>query len=197
MEFSHLFELLAFSLFIVSVWHFKKSFGKENIFLFFIPAIIWGFIVELTTIKFYNIYVYPETFYLALFGVPLSIAFGWATAIYIGYFITTRKFHIKDLFGISTETAAVSMFLDFLILEPIAYFYKLWVWQHNDFWFGAPLFNFVGWFLVISIFMFSYNYVKKLKSENKQLGYFTLLLLVGLIILQVITLIYRSIFGWF
>jgi len=197
MEFIHLFEIASVLLLGLSVWHFKKTRSEENPFLFFIPAVLWGFIVELTAMYLYDLYYYPSAYFLTLFDVPLSIAFGWATAAYIGYYIISKKFHVRKVIDLDVDTAVVSTAFDFIIVEPIAFFYKFWVWKQNDFWFNAPFFNFVGWFLVITIFMLSYNYIKDIKERKKQLLLFFGLLSFGLIILQIITFIYRDMFGWF
>jgi len=197
-EYTYLFELSSIILFCLAIWHFKKTFPKEKLLLFFIPAVIWGYIVELTAIYLYHIYYYPQTYFLSLFGVPIAISLGWATATYIGLYITTKKFHIKKVINVDIDTAIASTILDFIIIEPIAFFYKFWVWQENDFWFQAPLFNFVGWFLVITIFMLSYNYTRKnYKDTTQQIAALSALLLVGLIILELITILYKILFGWF
>jgi hypothetical protein len=91
MEFIHLFEIVLVLLLGLPIWHFKKTRPQENPLLFFIPAVLWGFIVELTAMYLYDLYYYPSKYFLTLFDVPLSMAFGWATAAYIAIISSAKK----------------------------------------------------------------------------------------------------------
>ena len=194
------FELFWVMAFLFAFWHLSKQQSARDALVFFIPALLWGFIVESTSVKLYNLYYYPvETYLFSLFNTPIAVAFGWATIIYFGFFITTKKLFVKKALNIDIETAVISTGIDFIILEPLAFFYKFWIWKQNDFWFGAPLFNFIGWFMVISVFVASYNFVKKKFRQDriKQVSLLLVLLSVGLIVLRIITELYLTLFGWF
>ena len=198
MEFSYLFELSWYLFFVITLIHSLKTSSVKKTVVFFVPALLWGFFVELAGVLFYDLYSYSQHYLAGLFGVPFSVAFGWASIIYLGYYLTTKKLHVSNLLNIDLDIAFFGVFVDFLILEPIALIYKLWIWRQNDFWFEAPFFNFLGWFLVISIFVTSYVFVtKKYEDEKKQLPTLLLLLFFGLIFLQIVSIVYRLLFGWF
>lgn len=133
-----------------------------------------------------------------IFNVPLAVSAGWATIIYLGYNISVAKLKANKILSIDLETSFIGLVVDFLLLEPLAYIFKLWVWTENDFWFGAPLFNFIGWFLVITTFVVSYNLALR-KSENyiTKIKFLLFYLILGLIITQIFTNLYRYFFGWF
>lgn len=162
------------------------------------PAFIWGFFVEFTGTNFYNLYYYPKDYALGIGDVPLAIAFGWAGIIYLGYYISTKKFHLKKLIAVDLNSALIATGIDFIILEPLAFIFKFWAWKQNNFWFGAPFFNFVGWFLIISIYVASYNYaINKFTDKKKQVLFLLGLLVIGLLFVNAVGVVYSKLFGWY
>ena len=198
MNFYILFEFFWLFAFILAFWHCSKKKSIANALIFLVPAFVWGYLAEFTGVYLWKIYEYPVNYIMILFGIPLGIAFGWATIIYFGYYITTKYLRVKQRLALDIDSALISTLFDFIILEPLALVYQFWIWKQNDFWFGAPLFNFIGWFLVITIYLLTYQYIsKKYVNKKQQAIYFILALIPAFIILQLATCIYLSLFGWF
>ncbi len=195
---SLIFELFWFIVFLAVFIHSIKSFkSTRNTLLFFIPAIIWSFGVELAGVHIWFMYEYSSTFYYLLWGVPISIAFGWATLQYIGYQISVH-FSKRLSMRIDLESAILPTVIDIIILEPIAYLFKFWIWKYNNFWFGAPLFNFIGWFLIISLYLICYQWVTlKFPDYKKRVAYFLVVLLCAFVVLLTIAFVYLTVFGGF
>lgn len=192
-----LFELFWIITFIIVFYKFTKKSGVKDAIIFFFPAFLWGYFIEFFGVNFYHIYIYPD-YALKLFGVPLTIAIGWATIIYVGYYITTKKLHITNALNVDIDSAFIATIIDLILLEPLAFIYRFWTWTGNNFWFGAPLLNFVGWLFAVSIFVTSYNLIiTKTQNKNKQFILMLVTLLIGIIILQAIGFGYVTIFGKF
>jgi len=193
---TNLFEFFWLGAFILAFWHISKTKSVADAAIFLIPAFAWGYFAEFTGVHIWGIYEYPDTYLMSLFGIPFGIAFGWATIKHVGYYLVTKVFRFGNFLNI--ETAIVSTLIDFIILEPLAFVYKFWIWKQNDFWFGAPLFNFIGWFLIITLYLFTYNLVsQKFEDKKQQAFYFVLALIPAFIILQLAAWIYLNLFGWF
>jgi uncharacterized membrane protein len=193
----NLFELFWVIAFFAGFYHFTKTSSLKDALVFFVPALIWGILIEFFTLYLYKIYYYPSEYFLTIANVPIAIGMGWAIIMYVGYYITTKKFHAQKLLNIDLNTAAMSLAVDIIILEPIAFFYRFWVWDSNNFWFGAPLLNFVGWFLAVSIFITAYKMSLKHIQKEKQFVALLFSLLVGLLVLHSIGLTYFNILGPF
>jgi len=190
-----LFEAFWVIAFIIAFVHFSRK-SLFNACLFMFPAVVWSFLVELTGVHWWGIYTYSDQFLLSLFGVPISVALGWATIEYLGYLLITKFIHSKKPFEKYVESALGVTLIDFVLLEPFAFIFKWWIWKQNDFWFGAPLFNFIGWFLVITIYLTAYRHVsKKFKSPKEKMKYFLLILIIGFILLELFTFAYITLFG--
>lgn len=194
----HFFELFWLIAFAVGIIHFTRKNGWLNASLFFGFAFIWGFLIEYFGTNFHHIYTYPAEYWFVVGNVPLSIAAGWAVIIYVGYFIVQKTFHLKEKWKTDTSSAFLATAFDFILLEPLAFAYRFWTWKQNDLWFGAPLFNFIGWFLIVTVFLISYQWAVKTheKTETK-LFRITTALVVGFLAVQLIGIGYYSLVGWF
>ncbi len=199
MELTYLFEAFWIIAFIIAFWHLTKTKSLADAMIFMIPALVWSYFVEFLGMNFWKIYEYPDSYVLGLFGVPIAIACGWATIMHFGYYFTTHYIHVTKRMNVDLDSALISTAIDFIILEPFAFIFKFWVWKQNDFWFGAPLFNFIGWFLIITLYLITYQYISsKYKDKKQQAIYFTIALTIAFIILQIIGWAYLTIFGyWF
>ncbi len=190
-----LFELFWFLAFALAFYHFAKKFGAKEATIFFTAAFLWGYFIEFFGANFYNVYTYPA-YAIKIAGVPITIAAGWAAIIYIGYYITTKKLLITKALNIDIESALIATVIDLIILEPLAFTYRFWTWSGNNFWFGAPLLNFVGWLFAITIFIAIYNaIITKTKNRAYRLAYMLVALVGGMIILQGIGFGYLALFG--
>jgi uncharacterized membrane protein len=191
-----LFELFWFLVFIIAFVHLLKKKDLYTAILFLVPAVVWSLLVEILGVNLWGIYDYSPDFILIIFGVPLAVALGWASIKHFGYYFVTEIIRPKKWFNKDFDVALVSTGFDFLILEPFAFIFKWWIWKQNNFWFGAPLFNFIGWFLIIFIYLTSYHYVTThFKDRKKRAIYFIILLTIGFVALQLIGWLYLLFFG--
>lgn len=152
------FVLLAVAVFYAS----SKRYGAYRTGVFLGGAILWTAFLENFAVLNggYTYYSYEGQLFPGFPGylfwvgtVPLWILLGWFVFSMSGYVI----FHDILLRGRSTlvqATAAGLFAVDIdLMMDPAAYGNGLWVWLAGSFPFlGIPLFNFIGWFLLIFLY---------------------------------------------
>ena len=140
--------------------------GLYNIIIFFCITVIISFFAEIIGSKTgcffggkyqYNIHNVPGYVY---YGIPFLIPIAWFGIIYTGmnfcYFITGIQFPL-DTFINNYLYIIFSSFLVMLldvILDPIAVDEKRWGWDKPGMYYGVPILNFIGWFLVPIIILF-------------------------------------------
>ncbi|MFA4855042.1 MAG: carotenoid biosynthesis protein [archaeon] len=170
---------------------FSRKKGVKTALLFMVPAAMWGWLIEFFSIFIFHRYYYAATYTIYALGVPLYVPLAWATVIFVGYYIITSKFHIKNLVKIETMTATTATLFDIIMLEPLAFAYKFWLWTPESIWFGAPLVNFIGWIFAISLFVFAYKFAtEKVKGWKQQVVVLGGLVGVNLIVLETIVYIW-------
>ncbi|MFB6296866.1 MAG: carotenoid biosynthesis protein [Halobacteriales archaeon] len=117
---------------------------------FLAAGVVYGVILEQLVIVAFDAYHYNAAdFLLTLGDVPLVIGFGWAAIIYAG-------FEIARAFDLSTRArppfvALFALHID-LAIDAVAIRVPFWTWTPPGVWFGVPLGNFTGWFLVALLF---------------------------------------------
>ena len=106
-----------------------------------------------------------------LLGVyPLEVSFAWVILKYISFCLGILIVSAFSL-PIIAEIVLVPLILvsmDF-ILDPVAVNYdKLWHWEKGSFYFGIPLRNFLGWYLVglLSTLLFVFTVKSRPLSFN-------------------------------
>ena len=116
---------------------------------------IYGFIMEIigeSTGFPFGDYHYTDTLGPALFDVPLALISAWivVTAFVFGLLV---RLGIRRRWWVLAGPAL--MVLTDLVLEPIATGpMDAWIWDDSGSYYGVPMLNFVGWFLVsIPIFL--------------------------------------------
>ena len=126
-------------------------------------------------------YVYKPQ--LTLFTVPISVIFYWAVFIYTGYCLTNSflywlktskpNFKNKNIFLLIFAVLLDGYFVTAidLFMDPIAVKSGNWKWVEGGLYFGIPIGNFIGWFIVttivVSIFrIFEYFFPKKEKFSK-------------------------------
>ncbi|MFB6112663.1 MAG: carotenoid biosynthesis protein [Halodesulfurarchaeum sp.] len=115
-----------------------------------VTTTVYGILLEQLVILRFDRYVYNVTDFLLTIGdVPVVIGLGWAAIIYSGIVI-------GDLIGLSTRVRPLfvglyALHID-LAIDAIAIRIPFWSWTPPGIWFGVPLGNFLGWFLVATLF---------------------------------------------
>ncbi len=147
-------------LFILAIFHGSERYGKKNILIFFL--ITWA-----VSFSFENLSIatgFPFGFYhyspsLGLLTVPLIIIFAYFAIGYLSWMLAhvltgqyARKLEGKQIFIVPFIAAFIMVMWD-LSVDPISSTLQgLWVWTYPGAYFGVPISNFFGWFLVVYIF---------------------------------------------
>ena len=193
---SVIYELFWFSFFAFTLGYSVKRQGFKQSSVFFLPAVVWGLLLEYATQEVFHRYHYGGDFLVNITNVPLCIALAWAALMYISYYVITQKLKLKNSIAVALTASIPLLLLDVFILEPTAKLFGFWVWTPQGLWFGASLGNFYGWFWVITLYLSFYNFLHWKTNDWRK----ALLINLGLIIVRVIILIallqaYKLAFG--
>lgn len=147
-------------LFIIAIWHGAERYGKKNIVVFFLITLVVSFFFEnlsiLTGFPF-GFYHYSPT--LGMLAVPLIIIFAYFSIGYLSWMLShvltgqySQKLREKQIFIVPFIAAFIMVMWD-LSVDPISSTLQgLWIWTSPGAYFGVPISNFLGWFLVVYIF---------------------------------------------
>jgi len=129
---------------------------------FILLAGLMGWTSEATSLHFGTVfggnYTYPAQ--ASLWGVPLTIIMYWAVFIYTGYWlVTTFRYWLGRTKPVRGQNNLASLGLIVLadglavtaidlFMDPISVKWGSWTWINGGPYFGVPIGNFVGWFLV-------------------------------------------------
>lgn len=186
------FELAWYAAFAATIYYGWKRVGAA----FFVPAAIWGFLLEFSAQELFARYHYGGGFLVYVLNVPLCISLAWASLMYWGYYYATEKMRIGSTAKIALATALPLLAIDVLILEPLAKIFGYWTWTPESVWFGSPIGNIVGWFFVIVLFAGAYHLVEmRIKEGWKRLLANMLAIAPNLVVLMIILQLWLSIFG--
>ena len=117
-------------------------------------AVVYGFLLEQGAIVVFERYAYHLSgFPMTLLDVPLTIAFAWAAIVYSAL-ETAERFGLDDA-AVPAFTALYLLHID-LAVDAVAIRIPFWTWEYSGAWFGVPLNNFVGWYLIGLLFAGAY-----------------------------------------
>lgn len=142
---------------------------------------VYGVILEQLVILRFDRYVYNVSdFLLTLGDVPLVIGFGWAAIIYSG-------FVLADSLGLPVRVrpfflGLFALHID-LAIDAIAIRVPFWSWTPPGIWFGVPLGNFLGWYLVATLFTGAWLGIRSRTRHPAALSLGSLVLALGGLIL--------------
>jgi uncharacterized membrane protein len=147
-------------LFILAVFHGTERYGKKNIIIFFLITLAVSFSFENLSIRTgfpFGFYHYSPT--LGLMTVPLIIIFAYFSIGYLSWMLShvltgqySKKLQGKQIFIVPFIAAFIMVMWD-LSVDPISSTLQgLWVWTYPGAYFGVPISNFFGWFLVVYLF---------------------------------------------
>ena len=130
---------------------------KKNPYFAFVmlAAMVFGFLAEYFSVsKIPQPYHYPHGLIDLPGPVPLNICLGWGIIIYAAL-QTASKLHVKWWLN-PLISGFLAVIID-LAEDPPYVQMNLWTWtpSHPEAWFGIPWSNYVGWFLIVIIFIFS------------------------------------------
>ena len=156
------YTLAAFLLLGHATWTLNLKRGL----CFILIASLIGFLAEAISLHYVTLFGGQYVSHgdgLRLFGVPLAIPIFWAIFIYIGYSFTTSFLYWlhKDKPSRHTGGAVVLpllILLDGLIIvsidmlvDPLQVHEQQWSWLDEGPYYGVPIGNFMGWFLVTTV----------------------------------------------
>lgn len=147
-------------LFILAVFHGRERYGGKNIAIFFLITWAVSFFFENLSIATgfpFGFYHYSPS--LGLLTVPLIIIFAYFAIGYLAWMLAhvltdqyTKKLQGKQVFMVPFIAAFIMVMWD-LTVDPISSTLQgLWVWTTPGAYFGVPISNFFGWFLVVYLF---------------------------------------------
>lgn len=172
--------------FAIVLLHSTIKMGNKKTFLFFLISLAFGLFSEAIGVKygliFGNYYYNLPNFFFGT--VPLITPITWAVIIYVSYTTTNLFLHrcgekpkksdenwyfIPLAILLSSIDGLIAMNMD-MIIDPIAVSKQIpaWVWIGGGPYFGVPLSNFVGWFLVTftaTIIFRSYESISSMKDK--------------------------------
>ncbi|CAD2075191.1 carotenoid biosynthesis protein [Phocicoccus pinnipedialis] len=121
--------------------------------------------------------VYGRYYFTPLMGpkldvIPIAIVFFWVSLTYIAWVVTnllidgspTPKRHTHSLIIFRATVGALVVTTFDLIADPFAVANGLWVWLDGGAYFGVPIHNYFGWFIVAFVSYIVHGY--QLRREN-------------------------------
>lgn len=191
-----LYELAWMTVFVFALRRAIQQWGKTKTAAFFLPAILFGFLLEWATQTIFQGYRYGEGFLIYALNVPLSVSITWATLLYIGFWLAREKLKLKTEWKVSIASALFLVAVDALHFEPVANTFGYWVWTHAGVWFGAPLSNYYGWFWVVALYLTAFQWIERQKwSWKTKLVAGILSVLPATLVLQGLLKIYKLVLG--
>lgn len=153
---------------IVLLGHSIFLFGYSKSALLLIPPFIIGLLFEIIGVNFGvvfggNYWYNPNSLGPIIFGVPVLIPFFWSFFIYTGYLITSSSLVWLNISKPSRLNKKIWLLLLLIIIDglivtaidifmdPIMVTNNNWTWVNGGTYFGIPIGNFVGWFIVTMI----------------------------------------------
>jgi hypothetical protein len=140
------FEMMAFILFGICLWHALRQKPEKGLELVF--ALIFGVLLEWMTLHQLKAYHYGQ-FLVMIDGAPICIGLGWAVIIYSGMefveILNTPEFSRPFL------VAFLALNID-MAMDAVAIRLGFWNWviPLDWQWFGVPWGNFWAWFIVVA-----------------------------------------------
>ena len=86
-------EVIWFSIFAFVLGFSVKKQGFKHSAVFFLPAVVWGLLLEYATQEVFHRYQYGDGFLVYVVNVPLCISLAWAALMYISYLVITKGFN--------------------------------------------------------------------------------------------------------
>lgn len=185
------FEMFLYAIFIIFLYHSIRN-RKSSTINFFLPLFIFTFIAEELATSAFHGFEYPG-YAIYILDVPLGIICGWCSIVYLSFHLAKKiQINSPTSFKISLFGALIGLGFDFILFEPAAKMWNLWVWNKPNVYFNASIENFISWFLIIflyiNFYLFTENNIKN--NRNKFLLSFAIIP-IELIILTLIIFLWK------
>lgn len=167
------------SLFIASGLHGIAFYGIKNMLVFFVITWVVSLFFEALSIQSgfpFGHYFYDKLAGPRIYQVPIIIMFAYFSMIYVSWILSnillrhyTQKLSGNKIMFIPLIATFIMVMWD-LCLDPLSSTIgSLWVWQEGGPYYGVPLQNYFGWFLVVYIiFQLFAFYISKYGRFNSE-----------------------------
>jgi uncharacterized membrane protein len=160
------FTLISFIIYVICLNYARSN--KNNYLQELLILPLFGFLLEYSTIKVFNIYSYNHDWPLLFLGVPVSVAISWANIVFSARLLcdTTNLGKLEK----SMMQALVAVSLDFAMDPNSIRIGPLWTWDipENSQYFGIPWANYFGWIMAVFLFSYSFQYFTAAKAWQKK-----------------------------
>lgn len=119
-------------------------------------------------------YAYTSVLGMVVVGVPLTIACAW-----VGVLLNAMLLARGNSKWLRALQAGMWTVIFDLVLDPVAYARKFWIWEGEGGYFGVPVSNFVSWFLISAVLSFFFpvrNITMPVRREAVRLAQLMLLM---------------------
>jgi hypothetical protein len=181
-----IFEIFLWFVFILALIDGLRRFGFRDGLLFFVPLIIYGWVLEESAIAVFHRYAYTPDFLIKFLDAPFSIAAGWAAILYSGIVIAEglRLSRIKTALFVALWGLSIDFSMDAL-----AVYLGYWTWfPPPDVilpYFNVPVSNFIGWFIILSCYTYFHLIGRNKRYRKFLMGFDAILPSLPLLLLAI------------
>lgn len=136
---------------LLALVHASRALGPGRAALEFVALGAYGYALERVAIRVFASHDYGSAWRLAPGGVPLAVAACWA-AVILSALALAHRLGRRSPLGLALFAALVGVSLD-LLMEPVAVRSGLWRWTPPGPWLGVPVGNFVGWGVIVGVYV--------------------------------------------
>ena len=149
----HAFEVLGVLVFALTVAHARRRWGDAVVLGFFPPMVAYAFVFEDVNIQVSGIYTYNREAWLVVHNTMVVIPLGWCAIVYVVVLTLESSGRARAATPVQKGLLAGGMALSIdLGIDATAFAYGMWVWERGS-WFGVPMMNFAGWFVVVFLWV--------------------------------------------
>jgi len=173
--------IITIFIFIIVILHGIERYGIKKMVIFFLITWVVSNFFEALSIQTgfpFGFYQYVDMPGPRIFEVPLLIMFAYFAMGYISWMIShvltgqyLKKLEGKQIFIVPLIASFIMVMWD-LCIDPLSStLVPLWIWKSPGAYFGVPITNYFGWFLVTFIFfqIFALYLSKYDRIENQEI----------------------------
>lgn len=184
----HLYNILLVLPILGVLLHTIYTLGIKNTLIFIFLSSGIGFISEYLGVHYGYVFGSGYTYKMSgiyLFNIPIIVLIYWYVFIYTGFIISNLILG-KNIFLKSILGAYFVLAID-LFMEPMQIQMGNWVWHKTGIYFGIPLSNFVGWYIVSFVSLLLFQLITKINIKKDKIN---LIPVYGYILIWVSLLLY-------
>lgn len=148
-------------IFILVFLYAVERYGKKNALIFFIvTSVVSLFFENLSVLTGFPFGFYHYSPSLGVLPVPLIIIFEYFAMGYLSWILShiltgqySKRLEGKQIFIVPLVATFIMVMWDLTVAPISATLQGLWVWTYPGPFFGIPISNYFGWFLVVYIFL--------------------------------------------